>query len=824
LVELKIMGSAARSVLVAVRRKVGSIPPLPLPGWPKLGAVRRLALGLGFVVAIATLALKLKKHNPVEQWFFWKYAGYWLCALGLVAATLSAGFLLVRLVCRRLPLVERLYLAVPAGVVVAFWCTFAAGRFALLGRAFGVILPLALIASGAWPLFQELRRALPRLRALRRRRPPLSTAELFAVALGFLCLVVVYLAILTPENAAYDARWYHLPLAEHYAASGAIERSPEGWFQAALPHLASCLYLWPFLFPLRLFDQVEIAAHFELVLFLWTLAGVPLLLRRLVPGIRVRAAWAVFFLFPALFVYDSGLSVAADHVAALFAIPIYLVLLRAWRALEVRSCALLGLLMAGAMLTKYQAVSLVAFPALAVAVRAAWLLGMDARRAARKQPTERRWLVGPLVAALTAIAVTSAHWLKNLMWYGDPMYPVLHRHLTVRPWNLDGAVNYRTQTEPELWRPKGPLFDQLKETAQALWTFSFEPHDWYHFHRDWPVFGSLFTLSLFVLPFVRAPRRVWALFVAGNVAIATWYLSTHQDRYLQILLPWLASFVAAVIALAWRSGAVGRIGIFLLAALQGIWGVGAVSIPSHPYTGTPVKAAIELFGSSFVRERFPKRFDAFTDWDKAGKSLPKNATVLVHHEDVHAGLRRRSITDSAMWQGRINYGRLASPRAVHAELRDLGVTHVLWIEGDTISRYSLASDLRFSALVVNGLADEKTFGGIHVARLPRKAPAEQRVERVLYLGCTGYTRGVYDLAKMVVPGRNPEPSVSYPKPDIVLDDTKPVAIERLLRRVDYAVVNATCQGAPGLPPSATRAFAKRYHRYGDELWVRRLPR
>jgi hypothetical protein len=479
-------------------------------------------------------------------------------------------------------------------------------------------------------------------------------------------------------------------------------------------------------------------------------------------------------------------------------------------------------MLAGAVLTKYQAISIVLFPVLAILARTLWLFGRALHGLVQGRTADGRAPWGSLVAAATMLLASSAHWLKNWIWYGDPMYPALFERFSVRPWNPGGPANYRTQTEPELWRPQGALLEQLKETAGALWSFSFEPHDWYHFHRDWPIFGSLFTLSIFLLPFVGAGRRVWALFLAGNVAIATWYFTTHQDRYLQILTPWLACEVAAIAVLAWRSGACGRIGIVLLCTLQIIWGAGVFFIPSHPYTGSSAKAVYDLLGSGFVKERRAKRFDAFPDWAKAGKSLPEDAKVLVHHEDIHAGLRRQSVSDSAMWQGLINYGRLESGSEVHWLLRGIGVTHVLWIEGDTISRYSLASDLRFSALIVNGLEREKTFGSLHLARLPRRSKTTVRPERVLYLGCSGYSAGVYDLGHMVVIGRNPPADTRYPEPMAALDQAKPARQNHMLKEVDFAVVNPSCPGRFTLPQPEGKAIEKRYHRGPEELWVRRM--
>jgi hypothetical protein len=478
-------------------------------------------------------------------------------------------------------------------------------------------------------------------------------------------------------------------------------------------------------------------------------------------------------------------------------------------------------MLAGATLTKYQTLGIVLVPVLAVALRSGWFFSRALMRTFRRQPAEWGFARGSALAAVTLLAVSSAHWLKNWIWYGDPVYPVNFARLALRPWNVDGPANYRTQTEPELWRPQGTLFEQLKETIGALWSFSFEPHDWFQFHRDWPIFGFLFTLSIFLLPFLRAGRRVWALFIAGNAALCVWYFTTHQDRYLQILTPWLVCEVAAVVVLAWRAGVFGRIGIVLLCAVQTIWGAGVLVIPSHSYTGSSLKASFDLLGSGFVTERRGKRFEAFPDWAKAGGSLPKNAKVLVHHEDIHAGLRRQSVSDSAMWQGLINYGRATSPKQIHSLLRGLGVTHVLWIEGDTIARYSVASDLRFSDLIVNRVEDEQTFGGIHVARLPKRPPPPTRRERVLYLGCSGYSVGVYDLDAMVVIGRNPPPDVPYPKPVTLLADSTPPGLTRALKEVDFAVVNPDCPEHFRLPEPAKKGFAKRYHRGLDELWVRR---
>src|SRR6185437_15537638 len=119
--------------------------------------------------------------------------------------------------------------------------------FGLLGTAFFYLYPLALGGIGVRGLARYLGRARRHFRSARARarRPP-SLLWSAAFALGTLAFAVVYLSIMVPENAAFDARSYHLPIAEHFAAGGRIARFPEGWFAGTLPHLASWLYTWPF--------------------------------------------------------------------------------------------------------------------------------------------------------------------------------------------------------------------------------------------------------------------------------------------------------------------------------------------------------------------------------------------------------------------------------------------------------------------------------------------------------------------------------------------------------------------------------------------------
>ncbi|HEY6476036.1 MAG TPA: glycosyltransferase family 39 protein [Polyangia bacterium] len=121
--------------------------------------------------------------------------------------------------------------------------------------------------------------------------------------------------------------------------------------------------------PGDLFHRMALSAHLEFALFVATLAGIGVVVRRLV-GARAPLAGALMFAFPGFLI--SNLIVGSDHVLAFWVPPLLIAVLRWARRFETREAVLVALFLGGAMLTKYQAIYLVvplALWAVAAAIR-----------------------------------------------------------------------------------------------------------------------------------------------------------------------------------------------------------------------------------------------------------------------------------------------------------------------------------------------------------------------------------------------------------------------------------------------------------------------
>ncbi len=663
------------------------------------------------------------RHDPVSDWLVWRYLALIGGALLWALSCLAGGFAIARRIgATALPMRECLVQAFMLGVLAFALATVLVGLPGGLGAASFFAMPLAFLAVGGWPLVKYLRKGVRRVRKLKPRPP--SMVVLAGTLVAAACCAGLYLNILSPSNLAYDARWYHLPIAEQYAATGFVFRFDEGWFSGLMPHLASWLYTWAFCLPGgSLFARIELAAHLEYVLFAATLFAMPVLIDRLIARPRIRAGWAGFFLFPGILVYDSGLSGAADHVLAFWAIPIFVALRQFWRRPTARDGLLLGAALAGAALTKYQSIYLLVFPIGAVGLRALWQ--------ARSRPSFKAALVPNIVLAATFLVATSPHWLLNLVWHGHPLYPMYPGYPLA-----EGIASGFEGSRLKDYYPNGTLPQRLFETLKGVLTFGFVSYDWQTFHGTRPVFGSLFIPSVALIPFVRARRRLLPLALAAIVGVAAWYWTHHFDRYLQALTPWMAACVVPVMAGLWRQSKVSRPWLGLLVVMQLLSCADLYFLPTHAMSGrAPIQATIDLITTAH-RKAFAERNRTDTGAGPPTGAIsglvPATAKVLVHEVHVHLGLGVAAVRDGWGMQGAINYSTLKSPTEVARHLKSLGVTHALWSSPIYLMRFQ--DDVSFFRFTQVMLQPQQVAGGWWLGALPETIP-ETKPLRIAMVAC-----------------------------------------------------------------------------------------
>jgi hypothetical protein len=748
----------------------------------------------------------VNRHYPFRDWLFFRYAKVWVLVAYWFLGCASSGHLIVTRVAPRWRLAERAVVACAAGFFAFFLLMFIGGVLHLYRYWwFAPLLPGLMFAAGARSLWAHLRRAHLHLAAARRRATRRSSPLAVALsAAGVVQLVLLYLNILTPDNASFDAVYYHLGIAQQRHALGGIEPTPEGWIVDGLPALAPTTYAWGFIMPSNdLFDALMVCAHIEFVFFVATLASLPLLVRWLAPRSLPWAAWTALFLFPSIWVYDAGLHSGNDHIAAFWGVPIWLACRRSWGELEPRTVALFAVCAAAALMTKYQAVGLFAAPALA-------LFGRGLVLCVRQKSVAPAKALG--VALGVGLAATAPLWLKNWIWYGDPLFPALYRHVTPRPFHPH-ATQTLAQVSEQLLQPKGSALEKLGQMLRGTLQFPFRTRERPDFHKDWPIFGPLFHLSLLWLPFLGRARRPWLLAGSTFVGLFCWYSLSHQERYLQPLVPWMAAVAAASLLLAWRQrGRVTRVALSGLVALELVWGADTYFFPHVMLGDAPIRATATLLASGYrgdlaSRERFAEPLKSI------GEALPPSAKLLLHEHNPRIGLAAPVVMDMPQFQTGISYQDLRSPREVDALYRQFGVTHVAYQTGYALWVDNLAGDLRFWQFATHYTTNAKRYGGFTLAEMLPEPPDDPWRDRVLYLSCDpGYTTGLHPLSALGSDGPRPV------RAEVPLASGK-AALQKQAAEADFLVTSTTCKNKP--PGALFRDFTKAARRGAEDLWVRK---
>jgi hypothetical protein len=774
----------------------------------------------GAIIALVSLAgvaayvWGVRDTYAVADWLAWPVLTIcaWTALLNL--AWLSLGHLLLVRVFREreLPMLETLVMSVALGVTAFTQIMYVAGALHLFGRVFAPVVAVLMVGAGAPDLWRLVRRYLSE----RHLAPAMTPWVVLLTGVGGACVGIVYLGVLTPDAINYDASWSHLTIAQDYAREGRIVAFPADYYKS-LPHLASIVHTWSFLVP-GLIPQLHwmLALHQEFALFLWTLAGVTAACRWMCDDQRLSGAWVGFFLFPIIFVYDHNLGGAADHVAAFFALPILLATGRFWERFDSRRGALLGCLIGALLLTKYQAVYLLLPVGLLFGPRWLIALGRALRKSGGAERPDPRALIYIAGAFVGALALTAApHFLKNAIFYHNPVYPFMQRVFASRPTVANAAFLFENNFTDINWVPKGTAWQRLKHAFELSQTFSFVPH--YSFTKNFPVFGSLFTLLFPIIPFVQHRGRIALGALLGFVGLLTWGYTFNVDRNLQVLMPIFAAVTCALIVDGFRKSRLAALGLVPLVALQIIWGGDALFYSSYDR----IRSAMDLIRSGY-EGRAKTRFDQYRDgYVKLGKRLPPNATVLLHSSHVNLGIDRRLYLDWAGFQGLVDYSGLRTPRDAYDFYRRLGITHLLFLAGERPAP-TLQEEVVYDSLVHDLGGGQPAFSGYRLVDLSQAPPPPRAPLRVATIGVTGYGSGVFAVEHLNTNVYLLDVRLRvYAKPDSPLPQSVDEAREQ---RLDAIVVGAGSSIPSGWRKYVDRNFAHIWSVSGHySLYVPRPP-
>ncbi|MET0385746.1 MAG: hypothetical protein ABW321_07290 [Polyangiales bacterium] len=710
----------------------------------------------------------------VEKWLVWRMLAIWAAVLVFSLACTAIGQWVIRRGLKHeiRPPLEAAVFAMAVGVVTFALAMYVGGALHWFGPTFAIALPLGCLAIGGRELWRLGGLLAEEVRAARRR----SFFTIASTALGGLCVAVIYLGAMTPDALNYDSTWYHLVIAQDYARAGGFVPFPAD-YNKNYPQLTGLISTWAwslpyFSVPLRWM----LSLHLECSLFLWTLASVSAGIRRLSGHHDVRGAWATFFLFPIIFVYDHNLGGAADHICAFFSVPIVLATVRLCRTFSRADAVLLAFSCAGSLLSKYQAAYVIAPVGLVIAVH--WLLELTRTRRspARGLPVERL-VAAPLIAAGLFLLLVSPHFIKQWVFHHNPVYPFL-QPVFKASWPVvpDGAMIFERTAQEPAWRPAGSLLDKLWHASKLFVSFSFHPH--YSFNNNVPVFGSLFTL---LLPALLVVRARWATAIAAvicSVALLIWGMVYNVDRNIQVFMPVMVCVTGSLLVQTWQLGSWARLGLAPLVLLQLFWGADAVIYSEYGR----IQSAFELMRSGY-EGRADVRFDHYRqNYRAVDKALPKHARVLLHTSHLSLGIDREVYFDWAGYQGLIAYGHLHTPAELFRYYRSLGITHLLQTP-DVRPAASKQEEVLWNALLPLCKSVGR-FGEFRLFALPKKAPADEAPYTIGTIGLPGYGSGVFPITDLGTDEYLPGAAQHYKQPPT------PLPLEREARAAALSQVDA----------------------------------
>jgi 4-amino-4-deoxy-L-arabinose transferase-like glycosyltransferase len=290
--------------------------------------------------------------------------------------------------------------------------------------------------------------------------------------------------------------------------------------------------------------------------------------------------------------------------------------------------------------------------------------------------------------AVLAFAVASPWYLKNYVWFHNPIYPLITGEVAdfgpqgVRYFDandeqrLDAHFNVVRTEAPEMVKAQEQeLTDAINTRVERhplrWWEFFFEPQKYlmaepYHF-------PNYLFLIIPLIVFVKRPRWiVWLLLVSlGFVFCLTW--TAWIARYLLPAYPALTIVAAYTLVKLTERLRLEKLATFAVAALLG----SIIAFGVKSMLGFNSFSYLAGFTS---RRQTISRFTYYRPIDFINTQLPATARILVVGDQLTYGIEREYSGDESWFatKWRRLLARNASLTEVNEDLKKQGFTHILY--------------------------------------------------------------------------------------------------------------------------------------------------
>jgi hypothetical protein len=306
---------------------------------------------------------------------------------------------------------------------------------------------------------------------------------------------------------------------------------------------------------------------------------------------------------------------------------------------------------------------------------------------------------GVMYAAIVA-AVASPWLIKNLVWFHNPVYPLITGEVAefapgrLRYFNAADDLKEEAHFDAARRQMPGLVEERSQELAKAaservdrrplrFWEYFTKP-DLYNMAEDYHYPNYLFLLAPLAL-FLARPR--WLIWLCA-LSVGVFLLATRTLWVGRMLVPiYPALTLISMYALTEITGRVGRKNpIRLRAFLARAFPIAAIGIAVGSTAFFSIKQIVEANHVDFIigelsRRSFMRQSFYYPAIDFINHELPKNARVMIIGAQMSYGLQRDYIAD-ANWDS-TEWRRLLirndSVEEVNQELKRRGVTHV-WVD------------------------------------------------------------------------------------------------------------------------------------------------